>query len=198
MISTIYFLATLWRRFSKKRVWNISIGFNTTLMWMIFPSKRKWVNLNAKCYTANGSTKISTEQSRHLKFSDIQNIESFRFPTQPCLCNPTWIILISSRPGKYYGPKTLVFLQNHCELKGRRYNLKNLFTPWWNQINCQNEYLQKVYGLNGRELAKKRLNLISILGFCGENNQENCFANSLTSTAELFTLAIELLPPDSS
>ena len=55
-----------------------------------------------------------------------------------------------------------------------------------------------MYGLNGRELAKKRLNLISILGFCEENNRENCFANSLTSTAELFTLAIELLPPDSS
>ena len=46
--------------------------------------------------------------------------------------------------------------------------------------------------------SEEAFKLISILGFCGENNQENCFANSLTSTAELFTLAIELLPPDSS
>ena len=129
MINIIYFWATLRRRFSKKEC-EISIGFNSTLMWRIFPitSGSKLISTQV-LYRPNGSTKMSTEQSLHLKFSNIQNLESLPFPTRLCLCNPTWIILLSSSPGKYYGPKNLVFLQNHCELKRRRYNLKNIFTP---------------------------------------------------------------------
>lgn len=166
MINIIYFWATLRRRFSKKEC-EISIGFNSTLMWRIFPitSGSKLISTQV-LYRPNGSTKMSTEQSLHLKFS---NIQKSRIPS------------ISD-----------------AKLKRRRYNLKKSFYSIVKSNKLPKWIFIRSVRFKWQRASEERLNLISILGFCRENNQENCFANSSTSTAELFSLAIELLPPDSS